>query len=37
VKCLRLLREEAPNLFADYQITRKPDGTEVVETEYRSV
>ncbi|HEY0810787.1 MAG TPA: FAD-dependent thymidylate synthase [Longimicrobiales bacterium] len=37
VKCLRLLLEEAPNLFRDYQVTQKPDGTEVVETEYRSV
>jgi thymidylate synthase (FAD) len=37
VKCLRLLLQEAPNLFGDYQIAAKADGTEVVETEYRSV
>jgi thymidylate synthase (FAD) len=37
VKCLRLLLKEAPNLFADYQITQKPDRTEIVETEFRSV
>lgn len=37
VMCLRLLQGEAPNLFGDYQITKKPDGTELVETDYRSV
>ena len=37
VKCLRLLQQEAPNLFNDYQVREKADGTEVVETEFRSV
>ena len=36
VKLLRLLQEEAPNLFADYSITAK-NGIEVVDTEFRSV
>ena len=37
IKCLRLLQQEAPNLFGDYRITRKNDGTEVVDTDFRSV
>jgi thymidylate synthase (FAD) len=37
VMCLRLLLQEAPNLFGDYRITMKADGTEVVETDFRSV
>ena len=36
VKLLRLLQEEAPNLFGDYTIVSK-GGTEIVETEFRSV
>lgn len=37
IQCLRLLQQEAPNLFNDYQVTKRPDGTEIVQTEYRSV
>ena len=37
IKCLRLLQQEAPNLFNDYVVKEKSDGTEVVETEFRSV
>lgn len=37
IKILRLLQQEAPNLFNDYRITKRPDGTEVVDTEFRSV
>ncbi|HET9439083.1 MAG TPA: FAD-dependent thymidylate synthase [Longimicrobiales bacterium] len=37
IKCLRLLQQEAPNLFNDYQVARKADGTEIVETDFRSV
>lgn len=37
IKVLRLLQQEAPNLFGDYRITRKNDGTEVVDTDFRSV
>jgi thymidylate synthase (FAD) len=37
VKCLRLLQQEAPNLFNDYTVRQKPDGSEIVETEFRSV
>jgi thymidylate synthase (FAD) len=36
VRLLRILQQEAPNLFGDYQITAK-NGVEVIETEYRSV
>lgn len=36
VKLLRLLVEEAPNLFGDYKIVEK-NGVEIVETEFRSV
>lgn len=37
IKCLRLLQQEAPNLFGDYHIERAQDGTEVVATEFKSV
>lgn len=37
IKCLRLLQQEAPNLFNDYVVKEKSDGTEVVDTEFRSV
>jgi thymidylate synthase (FAD) len=37
VMCLRLLQQEAPNLFGDYQLSRTPDGSETVETDFRSV
>jgi thymidylate synthase (FAD) len=28
IACLRVLREEAPALFADVEVYRAPDGTE---------
>jgi thymidylate synthase (FAD) len=37
VALLRLLQAEAPNIFGDYRIDSMGDGTEIVETEYRSV
>jgi thymidylate synthase (FAD) len=37
IKCLRLLQQEAPDLFGDYQIETMSDGTEIVATEFRSV
>lgn len=32
LQLLRIMREEAPNLFADYEIVQLPDGTEVAQT-----
>ncbi len=37
IQCLRLLQQEAPNLFGDYNIESMKDGTEIVGTEFRSV
>lgn len=37
LQMLRLMREEAPNLFADYDIVRLEDGTEVARTAYEKV
>jgi thymidylate synthase (FAD) len=37
IKCLRLLQQEAPDLFGDYSIEKMQDGTEIVATEFRSV
>lgn len=37
VMILRLLQQEAPNLFYDYEIKGLPDGTEVVQTGHRKV
>ncbi len=37
IMCLRLLQQEAPDLFGDYKITKTADGTEIVDTEFRSV
>lgn len=37
VKCLKLLQQEAPDLFGDYAIEKMKDGTEIVGTEFRSV
>lgn len=37
MKVLRLLQEEAPNLFGDYRIRKMDNGAEVVDTDYRSV
>jgi thymidylate synthase (FAD) len=34
---LRVLREEAPNLFGDYQIVRQENGVEVIETPFAGV
>ncbi len=37
VACLKILREEAPNLFGDYTVRTLDDGTEIAETPYRKV
>ncbi len=37
IQCLRLLQLEAPDLFGDYAVETMKDGTEVVDTEFRSV
>ena len=37
MKCLKLLQQEAPDLFGDYTIEKMKDGSEIVGTEFRSV
>lgn len=37
VAVLRVMQQEAPNLFGDYRIVLLPDGTEGVETAHRKV
>ncbi len=37
VMMCRLLKEEAPNLFGDYEIYKLPDGTEACRTDYVKV
>jgi thymidylate synthase (FAD) len=37
VRMLEIMREEAPNLFADYEIRTLPDGTRVTFTEHPKV
>lgn len=37
IAVLRVLRDEAPNLFGDYEIVRQPNGVEVIETEFSGV
>ncbi len=37
VKILRLLRQESPSLFGDYEIVSLPDGTEIARTAHRKV
>ncbi len=37
LEILRIMRQEAPNLFADYQVVSLPDGTEVVRTPFEKV
>lgn len=37
LKVLEVLREEAPNIFGDYRVVRKPNGIEVIETECSGV
>lgn len=37
LEILRIMRQEAPNLFADYEVVRLPDGTEVVRTQFEKV
>lgn len=37
IQMLKILREEAPNLFGDYTITCLPDGTEVAQTPFTKV
>jgi len=36
VACLRELQRVAPNVFADFTITRLPDGSEVASSELAS-
>ena len=37
LQVLRIMQREAPSLFADYEIVRLPDGTEVTRTPYEKV
>ena len=37
LQLLRIMQREAPNLFADYEIVRLPDGTEVARTQFEKV
>lgn len=37
IAVLRVLQEEAPNIFGDLQVGAEPDGTEVVSTEFGKV
>jgi thymidylate synthase (FAD) len=37
IRMLRILQEESPGIFGDYQILPLPDGTEVVRTAHRKV
>lgn len=37
LEILRIMRQEAPNLFADYRVVSLPDGTEVVRTPFEKV
>jgi thymidylate synthase (FAD) len=37
IRVLRLMREEAPTLFGDYEIETLEDGTEVARTQYEKV
>jgi thymidylate synthase (FAD) len=37
IRILRVLQQESPHLFGDYEITRLPDGTEVARTPHRKV
>src|SRR5690606_40788117 len=37
VAVLRLLQEEAPNIFGDMRIVAQADGTEVIESEFTKV
>lgn len=34
---LRVLQEEAPNLFGDYRVVRQPNGVEIIETAFPGV
>jgi thymidylate synthase (FAD) len=34
VECLKQLKEKAANVFADFQITKLDDGTEVASSPY---
>jgi thymidylate synthase (FAD) len=37
LQILRIMQKEAPNIFADYQIVRLEDGTEVARTQFEKV
>lgn len=37
LKLLRIMQQEAPTLFGDYEIVRLPDGTEVARTQWEKV
>src|SRR3989304_5418740 len=34
---LRIMRDEAPNLFSDYEVVRLDDGTEIARTQFEKV
>ena len=37
VQFLRIMQEQAPNIFGDYEIVKLPDGSEVAKTPNRKV
>jgi thymidylate synthase (FAD) len=37
LQILRLMQQEAPHLFGDYEVVRLPDGTQVARTAHRKV
>jgi len=37
VKILRIMQQEAPSMFSDYQIVPLPDGTEIAQTQWTDV
>ena len=37
IKMLKLLQQEAPNIFGDYELTALSDGTEAADTDHRKV
>jgi thymidylate synthase (FAD) len=37
IQILRILQEESPSLYGDYEILKQPDGTEIARTEHRKV
>jgi thymidylate synthase (FAD) len=37
LELLRIMRDEAPNLFSDYEVVRLDDGTQIARTEFEKV